>query len=291
MSKERKRGKEREEGSHSSSGVHLEKSNTNATRRRESSLNYIKEINNDESKKDVEVSFKSKTNTNTSTNQPQRPVTNTNTSAPVRPKSPQIKMDLPDQIKAAKPKGKWQTEDFTWTEERTSTSIIRKVKGLFTLLILGSAVAGVVLLYRSYLNGNSLQVASNLFSLFGGGQAIDSEAPVKEHKKTRLERGLSAATPTQTPAKSGASECSLLVESDPSGAIVVIEGREKGLTPLTHFVECKKSMDVIIKKEGFEVVSENIVAREKTSRFFRALKKIRFRKSPVYSRSKCNHRN
>jgi hypothetical protein len=32
-------------------------------------------------------------------------------------------------------------------------------------------------------------------------------------------------------------------------------------------------MDVIIKKEGFEVVSENIVAREKTSRFFRALKK------------------
>ena len=37
----------------STSGVHLEKSNTKATRRRESSLNYIKEINNDQIKKET----------------------------------------------------------------------------------------------------------------------------------------------------------------------------------------------------------------------------------------------
>ena len=147
------------------------------------------------------------------------------------------------------------------------------MKGLFTVLILGSSVLGVGLLYRSYLNGNSLKIASKVFSLLGIEQS--TETPYQERKRSKLERELSASTPTQSVRgkPSAEAECSLLVESDPSGAIVMIGGQEKGLTPLTHFVECKKAFDLTIKKEGFEAVSENLMARDRSSRLFRSLKK------------------
>jgi hypothetical protein len=44
----------------------------------------------------------------------------------------------------------------------------------------------------------------------------------------------------------------LSVSSDPSGATVVIDGTERGVTPLATKVERKKDHAVVLTKEGFE---------------------------------------
>lgn len=50
----------------------------------------------------------------------------------------------------------------------------------------------------------------------------------------------------------------LTVSSEPSGATVVIDGTERGVTPLATKVERKKDHAVVLTKEGFEEAQSRV---------------------------------
>ena len=92
--------------------------------------------------------------------------------------------------------------------------------------------------------------------------------------------------PTQSPAGQPAPEaddavdrkpvgdCTVEIRSQPAGAEVHEGAVSRGLTPLVLSGPCNRSVNIVLRKEGFEYLSENVVIGPKVTEWSRALKPI-----------------
>jgi hypothetical protein len=67
--------------------------------------------------------------------------------------------------------------------------------------------------------------------------------------------------------------CSMRVSTEPSGVEVFIGNQKKGLTPTVVSGVCQESINLTLKKQGFESVSENIKLAPKVNELYKVLKK------------------
>ena len=70
------------------------------------------------------------------------------------------------------------------------------------------------------------------------------------------------------------SNCEIKFETDPPGAIVIIDGVEKLSTPGTVLVPCDTSFNYSLQLQDYETVAENIFVKPKAKPIFKSLKKI-----------------
>lgn len=70
------------------------------------------------------------------------------------------------------------------------------------------------------------------------------------------------------------SNCELKFETDPPGAIVVIDGVEKLATPGIVLVPCESSFNYSLQLQDYETIAENIFVKPKAKPIFKSLKKI-----------------
>ncbi len=69
-------------------------------------------------------------------------------------------------------------------------------------------------------------------------------------------------------------DCTLNVQSQPPGAEVFEGGESRGFTPLILSGPCSRSINISLRKEGYETLSENVVIGSKVAEWFKSLKQI-----------------
>jgi hypothetical protein len=91
---------------------------------------------------------------------------------------------------------------------------------------------------------------------------------------TGAETGTGTGSPTVPPRKPTASDCEVEVDSDPVGAQVVVNGIVKGTTSTVFGTQCGRSIDLTLKLDGYESISENLVVKDRKKKLFKSLKKV-----------------
>jgi serine/threonine protein kinase len=129
-----------------------------------------------------------------------------------------------------------------------------------------------------------IAVTAYLYQLLLSGQNI---IPVKI--ETQDPRLIGSCDPTKNPACSKKSakpsvptsvnsqvinNCELRFESDPPGAMVLIDGVEKLATPGTALVPCDTSINYSVRLKDHETVAENVFVKSKMKPISRTLKKV-----------------
>lgn len=113
------------------------------------------------------------------------------------------------------------------------------------------------------------------YHLLLSGQAV---IPVKVDAEEP--RVISSPNPAPAPAPASPSKpaainnCEIRFETDPPGALVVIDGVEKIYTPGTVLAPCDSSFNYSLQLKDYETVAENIVARAKMKPVSKALRKV-----------------
>ena len=69
-------------------------------------------------------------------------------------------------------------------------------------------------------------------------------------------------------------DCSVRVESDPTGAKVLVNGEERGTTFTNIAVPCNQSINLTLRLDGYEGLSQNLMVQNKTERFVKTLKRV-----------------
>jgi hypothetical protein len=70
------------------------------------------------------------------------------------------------------------------------------------------------------------------------------------------------------------SNCALEVDSDPAGATVSVDGLQKGITSAIISSPCNRAINLTIRLEGYETVSENVMVKERMSKHYATLKRV-----------------
>lgn len=68
--------------------------------------------------------------------------------------------------------------------------------------------------------------------------------------------------------------CELRFETDPPGAVLLIDGVEKFVTPGTALVPCDSSINYSLQLKEYEILAENIFVKAKSKPIFKTLRKI-----------------
>lgn len=84
--------------------------------------------------------------------------------------------------------------------------------------------------------------------------------------KTSLSQTDEKAAPVKT--------CELRFETDPPGAVLLIDGVEKFVTPGTALVPCDSSINYSLQLKEYEVLAENVFVKAKAKPIFKTLRKI-----------------
>lgn len=130
------------------------------------------------------------------------------------------------------------------------------------LFLMGFLMGGIYLGYQFYLSGGLI----TLLSTEQEREITQSEPPVAPVTEIR--------TNPQTQAQPGLGQCVVEVSSDPSGSVVMLNGVAKDKTPTSISIDCKKSFDLALLKDGYEAISENIFANNRVTKVYKTLKKI-----------------
>jgi serine/threonine protein kinase len=155
-----------------------------------------------------------------------------------------------------------------------------KVKTFFSAVALMGLVFTVFYLYQIYLRGGVPRVIEKIVSLVSGKDEREPRFPSAEPKAaenaapdpTAPEEDVASQTvPVNPPPITG---CTLEIGSDPPGATVLVNDQEHGITPATVSVECQVALNLTLKKEGYEIISENRQLKLNSENVYKVLKKI-----------------
>jgi hypothetical protein len=74
--------------------------------------------------------------------------------------------------------------------------------------------------------------------------------------------------------ESNLQNCEVKFETDPPGALLIVDGQEKLSTPGVALIPCNSSVNFSLQLPGFEPLSENLSVKSGLKPLFRALKKL-----------------
>jgi serine/threonine protein kinase len=134
-----------------------------------------------------------------------------------------------------------------------------------TMVSFGSIVALGALTYYlyTYLNSEKVQTVIEMLSPRTLTQAPDVEKPPSSDEVAK-----------QKGAPGAPAECLMLVDSDPRGAAIFIDGKDRGSTSTNLVLPCEKSFDIKIVLRGFDSASDSLYTQKKSGSYFRKLNKI-----------------
>jgi serine/threonine protein kinase len=127
---------------------------------------------------------------------------------------------------------------------------------------MGFLVAGTYLVYQFVLNGGLMTFLTN-------EQEREITQAEQATPKTEIPKPVAPAQPQVS-----VGQCVVEVGSDPSGSVIMINGVAKDKTPTSISIDCKKSFDIALLKDGYEAISENIFASNRVTKIYKTLKKI-----------------
>jgi serine/threonine protein kinase len=82
------------------------------------------------------------------------------------------------------------------------------------------------------------------------------------------------SSPAAAPYKTHEDKCGITIASDPPGATIFINKTQYGVSPTVVAVKCKESINVTMKREGYESLSANIFVDKKDQNFMKSLHPI-----------------
>jgi len=133
-------------------------------------------------------------------------------------------------------------------------------KSAVSFLLVFGLVGVTALLYRFLLSG---KIAGYLPKPTAG---VQEKPLVSEGAKS-----------SPAPAKNLASledKCSLSIASDPPGATILVNKTVFGVAPRAISVKCKDSVNITLKREGYETLSANVLVDKKAQSFMKSLRRI-----------------
>jgi serine/threonine protein kinase len=136
---------------------------------------------------------------------------------------------------------------------------VRRKSSAIPLFIVFGLIGVVVYLYRILLSGDFNQVVKIAPVLEEEApRQISTKSPVTVKEEVALE-------------ESGVPTCVLSIDSDPPGALVHIDKNPIGIAPQRLSVKCKNSVNVMLKREGYETLAENILVSQKEQKYQKSL--------------------
>jgi serine/threonine protein kinase len=148
-----------------------------------------------------------------------------------------------------------------------------KSKGLLVVVLFLAVVVTTGFLYHLVLNNQlfafiSMVTKRDLTQRVEPAEtAAEATSPLPGKTPGSGETSAAAGSPA-------AMDCSLDLNSDPAGAQIIIGKDPKGLTPNTVAVPCNQALNVTLKLDNYEVVSENLVMHDRVVKLYKTLKKI-----------------
>ncbi len=143
-----------------------------------------------------------------------------------------------------------------------------RVSGLAKVVAASGLIAVTAYLYHMLLSGQTVipvKIETQDPRLIGScDPAKNPNCSVKATKST-----VPAAVNPQV-----INNCELRFETDPPGAIVIIDGVEKLATPGTALVPCDTSINYSVRLKDHETVAENVLVKSKMRPISRTLKKV-----------------
>jgi len=137
--------------------------------------------------------------------------------------------------------------------------LVGGVRTLMSVSLLLGILSGTIYLYQLYLDDKTPKIISEV---------------IKKIEQAQPDRSSATETVDEPSPIQVAADCTLFIESEPSAAVVFIGEVERGVTPTTLPLDCKKAFNITLKRDGFETQSENIFIKEPSGKMYRTLKKI-----------------
>jgi archaellum component FlaG (FlaF/FlaG flagellin family) len=69
-------------------------------------------------------------------------------------------------------------------------------------------------------------------------------------------------------------DCTLRVDTDPQGAKILVDGKERGISSTQLALSCNQSINLTLQLEGYESVSENLSMNKETEKVVKSLRRI-----------------
>ncbi|NBX75276.1 MAG: hypothetical protein EBQ92_01830 [Proteobacteria bacterium] len=142
-----------------------------------------------------------------------------------------------------------------------------RISGLAKVVAASGLLAVTAYLYHMLLSGQTV-IPVNIETQ--DPRLIGSCDPAKNPNCSKMPaKPADPAVPSQV-----INNCELRFETDPPGAIVIIDGVEKLATPGTALVPCDTSINYSLRLKDHETVAENVLVKSKMRAISRALKKV-----------------
>ena len=133
-------------------------------------------------------------------------------------------------------------------------------------LIVCVAILSAGYLYHYYFKGDLTPVVKYVNKVI---EIIVSEEGTSQ---SVVNKPIEDNTDDRVPAVSG--DCSLQIDTDPRGAIVYVNGEKRNTTSTIVSDSCNSSIDLVLKRDGYEVISERIHLVKKQAKLYKTLKRI-----------------
>lgn len=138
----------------------------------------------------------------------------------------------------------------------------KRRSALMSFLLFAGALGGTIYLYQLYLNGKVPQI----IRMLSGRVPSANRENITEVKDIPL--------PAEKTDRRPGGDCTMRIDSDPSGAKIFVEGQERGITGTVLAGPCNQGLDITLRLDGYESVSQNVVLKEKQTKLFQTLRKI-----------------
>jgi len=144
----------------------------------------------------------------------------------------------------------------------------RRRHPILRLLVFFMMISGVAYLYQTYMGG----VPTEWIRMLAGIKAPSGQG--KKAVPSDPEKGkVESETPMPVERRPGG-DCNLRVESVPAGARVFVNGEEAGVTLANLPLPCNQSINLTLKLDGYESMSENLMIQTRTEKVTKSLKKV-----------------
>lgn len=141
-----------------------------------------------------------------------------------------------------------------------------KISTLIKLASALSVVGVTVYLYHLLLSGNT-----DIIDRVAQTPAFETPVQVIPIEPRSTSSSGQVSQKSSTPP---VSNCEIKFETDPPGALLIVDGIEKLSTPGVAMIPCGTSVNFSLQLPGFESISERIEAKLQSSRLFKTLKRL-----------------